>query len=77
MAIILYGFRVDLFLPLFSPLARHNREVFLGVPEFLPLFKIHMPIVIFLHSHSPHAHAHHTNHETHYVMEHASYRPLY
>ncbi len=49
------------FLPFFSPLTSHNRQVFLGLPG--------LNIV-----QNPHAHC--ANHEKHYVMRCAWYRPL-
>jgi hypothetical protein len=56
------------FLPPFSPLTRHNGQVFLGIPD--------LTIVPNPHEHSANPHAHCANHENHYKMEYARYRPL-
>jgi hypothetical protein len=49
------------FLPLLSPLTRHNEQLFSALPE--------VSVV-----QNPHAHC--ANHQNHYVMEHVGYRPM-
>lgn len=57
------------FLPLFTPSIRHNEQVFWGL--VWPNHQVQNP-----HAHSVHSHVLCVDHENHYGMEYAGYRPL-